>query len=166
MYKLLCDTFSVLPADRIWVLWGECQGQHQREADFRAARGHHLWTDGGESGQQRPDDHRSQAGASAHRAVHEVPGLCLLNPHHCWSRLYTSFFVLVGGHCYCRPAFWFLDPQPVRFVDTRRCVSLSKVRGVKSRFVDLQATAASSFHAAGSPTCLTTLIWNPDTLGF
>lgn len=79
---------------RFWVLWGQCKGQHQREADFWAPRRHHLWKDVRESGRRWPRGYRGQTGASAHRAARpSSPGLCMLRRIHFsnpfFSRLYS-----------------------------------------------------------------------------
>lgn len=64
---------------RLWVLRGQRQGQHQRQADFRAPGGHHLRKDVREPGRRRSRRHRGQAGAPADGAAGpSSPGLCML----------------------------------------------------------------------------------------
>lgn len=64
---------------RLWVLRGQRQGQHQRQADFRAPGGHHLRKDVREPGRRRSRRHRGQAGPPADGAAGpSSPGLCML----------------------------------------------------------------------------------------
>lgn len=64
---------------RFWVLRGQRQRQHQREADLWAPGRHHLRKDVREPGRWRSCRHRGQTGAPADRAAcPSSPGLCML----------------------------------------------------------------------------------------